>query len=296
MTQQVSNTGNVTITDVRSPCSSLGRLLRYRAIVPKVAPGERLPVLYLLHGANSGAVDVQQHGDIVKLAASERLIVVTPDADYSYYTNAKHRRHARWEDAIALDLPQDVESRFPALADREHRGVAGVSMGGYGAIKLALKHPELYGFAGTMSGPLDITRRPASLVRFGQTWRIWTIFGLRRSERRNEDVFNLLDHSPGVKNVKWFASCGAKDPLFRSTPDSCVKCTPAEFGSTASPLPATTIGKPGTQRCRCSSRPREKPCTDGLCFSNMADPLHRQKPIKAFHAVTKSPILAPLAH
>jgi S-formylglutathione hydrolase FrmB len=215
-TQVLSTTGAVTVTDVRFPSPSIASRLWYRAIVPTVAPGERLPVLYLLHGANSDANEMQQSSEAVKYATAERLIVVIPDAHNSYYTNAKHRHHARWEDAIAFDLPHDAEARFPILPDREHRGVAGISMGGYGAVKLALKHPDLYSFAGTMSGAFDITRRSATLHRPIQTLRIWTLFGLHRSVRQDEDIFILLNHAPTsqLQNTKWFVSCGKADVLY----------------------------------------------------------------------------------
>lgn len=211
--QRVSDDNAVTVTDVRFPSAGIDGVLWYRAIVPKVGPNERLPVLYLLHGANSGPVEIMERSEVAKLATLERLLVVIPEADYSYYTNAKHRRYARWEDAIALDLPRDVEARFPALKGREHTGIAGISMGGYGAVKLTLKHPEQYGFAGSMSAALDITRRQASLRRWGQTWTIWTIFGVRESTRRDEDVFELLDHMRDPHSARWFESCGQGDPL-----------------------------------------------------------------------------------
>jgi S-formylglutathione hydrolase FrmB len=86
-------------------------------------------------------------------------------------------------------------------------------MGGYGAISLALKHPELYAFAGAMSGPFDIPQRRASLRRWGQTWRIWTTFGVRPSARRDEDVFDLLKNSTKAQDTRWFESCGQSDPL-----------------------------------------------------------------------------------
>jgi S-formylglutathione hydrolase FrmB len=139
-----------------------------------------------------------------------------PETGLSYYTNARHLWHARWEDAIAFDLARDVETRFLVLPGRAHRGIGGISMGGYGAVKLALKHPEHYSFAAIMSGPLDITRRPASLRRWGQTLMIWSIFGLRPASRQNEDVFSLLDRVPTsqIQSTRWFASCGKSDPLY----------------------------------------------------------------------------------
>ena len=211
--QLVSEDHAVTVTDVRFPSAAIDGVLWYRAIVPKVGPSEHLPVLYLLHGANSGPAEVIERSNVVKLAAAERLVVVIPEAEYSYYTNAKHKRHSRWEDAITLDLPSDVEARFPVLKGREHTGIAGISMGGYGAIKLVLKHPDLYGFTGSMSGALDITRRPASVRRWGQTLRIWNIFGVRSSARQDEDVFTLLDHAQDLHHTRWFESCGQDDPL-----------------------------------------------------------------------------------
>jgi putative tributyrin esterase len=206
--------GNPTITEVRFTSASLGRTLTYRAIVPSVQPGERLPVLYFLHGANSSPEEVQRSSQIVQLAASQRLIVIFPDAGFSYYTNAQYGFHNRWEDAIATDLRADAEARFPILGGREHRGIAGVSMGGYGAAKLALKHPELYSSVGVLSGALDITVRPMRLRRLDQFWRTCKIFGLRRSTRMSEDVFVLLAHQENPTAQHWIIACGRKDPLF----------------------------------------------------------------------------------
>jgi S-formylglutathione hydrolase FrmB len=86
-------------------------------------------------------------------------------------------------------------------------------MGGYGAAELSLKHPDLYGFTGIISGALDITRRPVRLRRLDQTLRIWTIFGVRRSTRRDEDVFDTLNNLKQLPPTTWFISCGKIDPL-----------------------------------------------------------------------------------
>jgi len=209
--QLVSSGGDATVTDVRFPSPAIGGQLWYRAIVPKVAPGERLPVLYLLPGGMSNPPDTQEHANALQQAIAQRLIVVIPNLGFSWYTNAKHRQNARWEDAIAYDLVRDVESRFPVLTGRRHRGLAGVSMGGYGAVKLALKHPELYGFAASMGGAFDVTRRWPNLFNPGQSWSEWNVFGFRPSARLDEDVFALLDRATAPQNVKWFASCGSDD-------------------------------------------------------------------------------------
>jgi poly(3-hydroxybutyrate) depolymerase len=84
--QLVLSDDAVTVTDVLFQSASIDGMLWYRAIAPKVGPDERLPVLYLLHGANSGPVEILERSEVVKLAIAERLIVVVPDAKYSYYT------------------------------------------------------------------------------------------------------------------------------------------------------------------------------------------------------------------
>jgi putative tributyrin esterase len=211
--QVIKHDNSVTITDVHLWSDSLDAMFWYRVIVPAHEPTQQLPVLYLLHGANSGPDEIMARSPIVDLATAEHLIVVMPEASTSYYTNAQHIQHARWEDVITHDLPSDVVAHFPVLQARQFTGIAGISMGGYGAIKLALKHPGLYSFVGDMSAPLDITRRPPALQRWTQTTRTWSIFGYLPSTRRNEDVFALLSSNPPAHDLRWFASCGKSDPL-----------------------------------------------------------------------------------
>jgi len=188
-------------------------LLCDRAIVPKLSPSEKLPVLYLLHGINSGPSEIMRRSAVGNLARMHNLIVILPQAEFSYYGNPKHRWHARGEDAITRELMADVEIRFPVLRGRQHTGMAGISMGGYGAVSLGLKHPDLYGLIGARSGPFDSARHKASLRRWGQTWRIWTIFGVRPSVRRDPDVFDLLRNSKSGPGNRWLDSCGQSDPL-----------------------------------------------------------------------------------
>lgn len=211
--QLVSSNDDATVTDIRFPSPSLGTMLWYRAVVPKVAPGERLPVLYFLPGGAGDPPYTQEQSSAMHYAIATRLIVITPNPGTTWYTNAKHKQLARWEDAVAFDLVRDVDSRFPTLTERKHRGLAGLSMGGYGAVKLALKYPERYAFAASMSGSFDVTRRWPNLFNPAQSWDEWMIFGFRPSTRLDEDIYLLLDHAPNPQAVKWFAACGTDDSL-----------------------------------------------------------------------------------
>jgi len=118
-------------------------------------PGDApLPVLYLLHGLSDDASVWMRRSSIERHAAEHRLMVVMPDGGRGFYSDAVHG-YAAYEQHI-LELIAVIEQRFRARAERDGRAIGGLSMGGYGAIKLALKHRELFCSAHSHSGALDI--------------------------------------------------------------------------------------------------------------------------------------------
>jgi S-formylglutathione hydrolase FrmB len=104
-------------------------------------PGQKLQVLYLLHGSGGGFRDWTNDSDVAGFAASG-LLLVMPEGSSSYYTNAVDRPQDRYEDYIVHDLISDVEGRFPIATGRSIRAIVGISMGGFGAV--ALRHPDLF--------------------------------------------------------------------------------------------------------------------------------------------------------
>ena len=123
----------------------------------------RYPVLYLLHGmfrsesAYVSRVDADLAAD--RLIAEKKiapLILVMPEGDSSFYVNWKDDPQARWEDFIVRDLIAEVDRRFPTRADRSGRGLSGFSMGGFGAIRLALLHRDLFAAASSQYGAFQI--------------------------------------------------------------------------------------------------------------------------------------------
>src|SRR5262252_8357456 len=140
-------TPKVVLRDVTFHSAALKRDIEYRVILPlNLAAGKKLPVFYLLHGGGGGFHDWSNYSDVAHYA-EHGLILVMPEGNSSYYTNSATQPDDRYEDYIVNDLVADVESRFPAASGRNSRAIVGVSMGGFGAIKIALRHPELYGFA-----------------------------------------------------------------------------------------------------------------------------------------------------
>lgn len=182
----------VDLRDVRFYSRALGREMPYRAFLPaKVAPGRLLPVAYLLHGQDGRFIDWSNETDVAKYAA-RGLILVMPQGDSSYYANWARKKVNRYEDFIACDLIAEVESHFPALPARAGRAIVGVSMGGFGAVRLALARPELYCFAGGISSAVDVPSRPFNWKHIGQSLLFRSIFGPVGSERRRRhDPFLL---------------------------------------------------------------------------------------------------------
>jgi putative tributyrin esterase len=205
---------NVVLRDLTFRSAALDRDIQYRVILPaKIPAGQKLPVVYLLHGGGGGFRDWSNFSDVARFA-ERGLILVMPEGNSSYYTNSASRPQDRYEDYIASDLISEVESKFPVAADRQHRAIAGVSMGGYGAIKLALRHPDLYAFAGGLSPALDVPSRPFSISRVGQ-WRFHTsIFGPTGSKTRHDnDPFVLALSADPVNTSYVFISCGQQEGL-----------------------------------------------------------------------------------
>lgn len=208
-------TANVKMVDVHFHSTALNREMQYRAVLPaNIAAGQKLPVVYLLHGGGGGHFQDWTNLSDVARYAERGLILVMPEAGESYYTNSYAHPQDRYEDYIVHDVIADVEHRFPVAAERSHRAIAGISMGGFGAVVLALKHPDLFIFAGGLSSAIDVTFRPFSMKRIGQ-WREYrSIFGPWGSpSRRASDPF-VLAHSADSGNAPFiFLACGEQEGL-----------------------------------------------------------------------------------
>jgi putative tributyrin esterase len=121
---------------------------------PKYDFAHGLPVLYLLHGAYGDAFSWIRYSNIDRYAQDKGIVVVMASAENSFYQNLKGGR--RYYDFFTKELPAFIQNVFPVSKDREKTFVAGFSMGGYGAWYLALKRPDLFSKAASMSGALDI--------------------------------------------------------------------------------------------------------------------------------------------
>lgn len=212
-------TAKVTLRDITFHSDALGRDMPYRVISPAEPAGRKLPVVYLLHGGGGGFRDWSNYSDVARFAESG-LLLVMPEGESSYYTNAVDPPQDRFEDYITHDLISDVESRFPVAAGRENRAIIGVSMGGFGAVKIGLRRPDLFSFVGGISSAIDVPRRAFSFKRLQQSRHYNSIFGPSGSQtRRDNDPFALVRTANPQFAPYFFLTCGEQEGLLPANRD-----------------------------------------------------------------------------
>lgn len=116
-----------------------------------IKKGEKFPVLYLLHGIGGTAASWDKYSSVGQYVRNKKLIVVIPDGGKSFYMDEAYGE--KYYSYIAKELPDMIEATFPAS---DERYIAGLSMGGYGAFRIALMEPERYTYAASFSGAVDI--------------------------------------------------------------------------------------------------------------------------------------------
>ena len=204
----------------------MGRKMPYRIILPVEynsvsSSGRRYPVLYLLHGLSGHFDNWTTRSDVVEHSAYYDLIIVTPEGENGWYTDNLTKDGDKYESYIIRELIPEIDKRYRTLDHQ--RAIAGLSMGGYGAIKFGLKYPEMFDIAGSFSGAL----RAASITEkeipgaIGRT--INTIFGPLGSEiRKANDLFDLVRRATPekIKNLPFlYLDCGTEDLLFQNSRD-----------------------------------------------------------------------------
>ena len=195
---------------------SLRRRKQYLVVRPEnVGQLDGFSVIYLLHGFGGEPADWLRWSHLSDYLRNRKMIAVLPEGDNSYYVNAAEIPEDHYADYIVRDIPDDVESHYPVAKKREARAIAGLSMGGYGAFYLGLKHPDRYWFVGSMSNAADAPTRGFSIQRLGQYWRLRKIFGPPGgSVRETYDPFYVVKSVQNPKGLPYvYQACGTKDVL-----------------------------------------------------------------------------------
>lgn len=169
---------------------------------------DRYPVLYLLHGAGGDyknwlAIDT----GLARYADQYHIIIVCPDGgNTSWYFDSPIDSSMRYETFISKELTRAVDSSYRTVASREKRAITGLSMGGHGALYLAIRHPDIWSAAGSMSGGVDI--RP-----FPKNWDIAKRLGTIDSNPAAWESNTVTNMLPQLKaaGIAVIFDCGYDD-------------------------------------------------------------------------------------
>ena len=153
--ESVFGQAKVYVDSLFSP--SLGRTMPLSIIVPSCYDKQKaIPILYLLHGWGGSYDDFIKYTDIKKYVEEDTVICVMPQGDNSWWINSYSVQEDRYEDYLMQDITKYIEDAYNI--DKKNQFIAGFSMGGYGALVLALRHPDRFTFVASIAGAISWPR------------------------------------------------------------------------------------------------------------------------------------------
>lgn len=198
------------------------RPMPYTVILPANYETEkelRFPVIYMLHGLG-GDHKVTKLSS-AKYTDKQRVIMVFVEGGNGFYTDSATKSNDKYETYVVSELIPDVDKNLRTIADRKGRAIAGVSMGGYGALKYGIKYPQLFSLAVSWSGAVNVTsfNDAKSLPPIpGLKETLTSVFGdsTDRTVATANDLFKLFAEYPTnkLKDLPFFyLDCGTEDEL-----------------------------------------------------------------------------------
>jgi S-formylglutathione hydrolase FrmB len=208
---------------VSLPSTILERAVPYCVLLPPSYDTDktrRYPVLYLLHGLgdndqfliHSGGMNLVQ--DLWERKQLGEFLIVTPAAGTSFYINSQDGKR-RFEDFFLQEFMPGVEKRYRAQSGRSSRGIAGISMGGYGALHIAFRHPQLFAAVGAHSAAL-IEKLPKVTAQNARQMSQLRVLGEAFGSPFDAAFWNQNDpltiaRTANLTGLKIYFDCGSED-------------------------------------------------------------------------------------
>jgi len=181
----------------------------------------RYPVLFYLHGLFDHETSWSERGgqqifdDLLSQGQIGKFIVILPDGGRTFYINSMDG-HDRYEDFFIQELVPAMDRKYRTIARAGSRGITGTSMGGYGALPLAMRHPDVFGSASAHSAAL-LPKFPNPLPTEGR----WGFYAkvlqgplgspLSESYWETNNPLTLAEHPEAFPNLKLYFDCGDQD-------------------------------------------------------------------------------------
>jgi len=200
---------------------SLQRQMKYRVLVPSSYDTEdsSFPAFFLLHGLYGSYEDWTKRTKLEQYSAATEYIIAMPDADNSWYSNWYKDPQNKFGDYLVQDFVPEIEKHYRVAPGRENRVIAGLSMGGYGALKIGLLHPDMFRIAASFSGALNPTtdmaaQHPDFAIQLNK------VYGPPDSSTRAEnDIFKIAGSADAKSAPYFYLDCGADDPFLTTNRD-----------------------------------------------------------------------------
>ncbi len=168
----------------------------------------KFPVVYLLHGyGGSYSNCITRVPQLKDFADTYQAIIVCPDGGFgSWYFDSPVDSAFKFETHVAFEVVNFIDKNYKTLADKGHRAIMGNSMGGHGALFLALRHPDIFGAAASISGGVDLD---LCKTQFDVSKRLGDTL-VHAKDWHDRSVINLIEKYPDTK-IKISIDCGIQD-------------------------------------------------------------------------------------
>lgn len=196
---------------IRVESASMNKKIAVSVVLPDSYGSRELPVVYLLHGfGDNNVVGYLGRTNVRQYADNLDVIIVIPDGDTSWYFDSPIDSNYKYETFVSKELIEYIDKAYLTRADRRYRAVTGLSMGGHGALYLAIRHQDVFGAAGSMSGGVDF--RP-----FPNNWNIKLRLGEETKNQKLWDENTVIGQLPRLENgsLRLIIDCGTEDFFFK---------------------------------------------------------------------------------
>ena len=169
------------------------------------------PVVYLLHGAYGNFANwIKKVPALQAYADQYKILVVCPDgASTSWYFDSPIDTTFKYETHIGIEVPAYIDANYKTIKDRKYRAIAGLSMGGHGAIFIAFRHSETFGACGSMSGALNV----ASITKGYDVDKRLGDYERNKTFYNDFSVLNIIEKKP-KDSLAIIIDCGVQDFIF----------------------------------------------------------------------------------
>lgn len=192
----------------------LGCKTAMRALLPDEGRVSDVPVFYLLHGLDGTYLSWFDNTDLIPLVERYQIAIILPDAKNSFYQNMTTGE--RYYDHIVQEVPKRARHYFGICDEMEKQHVAGISMGAFGALRIALKNPGMFSTVGILSAVLDMVSKVQKKDHSKVTPIFHAAFGDNlKLDKTDNDISFLLKMSIDNPIPRLYQFCGTEDFLYK---------------------------------------------------------------------------------